>query len=183
MSELAAINAQGCLVHCASLRLRRGELDSRLEFLDTETDEAKRQEAGEDRQVELTERAIAVRDALREDPVTAQLTDWLRLSEQTIKGTAGLCRLLWFEQRSLSSAPEARRGTVSGTPRNDQGTIHRMLAEASVTEFDSRLERLDQAVKVNQVKLTVNDTQAYFWCGRGQAAELRRAYVERQTSE
>lgn len=64
--QLALAKVQRCSRDCAGLDVRRETLAAKLDALNAEADEIRRQQAGRDR-------VIAQRDALRADPVTSRL--------------------------------------------------------------------------------------------------------------
>ncbi|SOE85645.1 hypothetical protein SAMN05446935_6118 [Burkholderia sp. YR290] len=67
VARLARVTERRCAEPCPSLRIERATLAAKLEALDTESAEARRQEAAQDR-------ATAERDAAKADPVTGTLT-------------------------------------------------------------------------------------------------------------
>lgn len=65
-SQLAVANARYCAGNCALLEARRVTLATRVDALDAEADDIRRQQVADDR-------VTARRDALRADPVTSRL--------------------------------------------------------------------------------------------------------------
>jgi hypothetical protein len=65
-AQLATANARYCAGNCATLEARRTTLAARVDALNAEADDIRRQQAADDR-------ATARRDALRADPVTSRV--------------------------------------------------------------------------------------------------------------
>jgi hypothetical protein len=93
-AELARANARRCVGDCPSLRVARLSLDAKLDALNIEADQAKRQQAIEDREREETARITVTRDALRDsvsrDPVTDRLATALGVTTARIDLASGL---------------------------------------------------------------------------------------------
>jgi hypothetical protein len=81
--QLALARARRCSRDCAGLDVRRETLAAKLDALNAEADEIRRQQAGRDR-------VIAQRDALRADPVTSRLATLLGVSTAHVDVLSGL---------------------------------------------------------------------------------------------
>jgi len=73
ITALAIANTRRCRDDCQAIRLSRISLTAKLDALNTEADESRRQLAIDDRRTDLVDRAAALRDAQRDDPVTVRL--------------------------------------------------------------------------------------------------------------
>ncbi|MFC5431870.1 hypothetical protein ACFPTO_24205 [Paraburkholderia denitrificans] len=81
--ELALAKAQHCSRNCGWLDMRRTTLAARLDTLDAEADDIRRQDAERDR-------TISQRDALLADPVTARLAALLGVDTTRVELLSGL---------------------------------------------------------------------------------------------
>lgn len=85
VTDLARIDARRCSGGCPSAAAHKAKLNAQLVALDTETAEAKRREAEEDRLVARVEHAEALRESLRADPVASQIAPWLGTTAQLLE--------------------------------------------------------------------------------------------------
>lgn len=85
VADLAGIDARRCAGGCPSAAAHKAKLSAQLLALDTETAEAKRREAEEDRLVARVERDEALRESLRADPVASQIAPWLGTTVQLLE--------------------------------------------------------------------------------------------------
>lgn len=83
MAQLASANARYCVGHCVTLEGRRTTLVARVQALDAEARDIRREEA-------TTDRVTAQRDALRADPVTSRLAALLGVTESRVDLLVGL---------------------------------------------------------------------------------------------
>ncbi|TCK97128.1 hypothetical protein [Paraburkholderia sp. BL9I2N2] len=81
--ELALAKVRHCSRDCAGLEARRVTLAAKVDALNAEADEIRRQQAGHDR-------VMAVRDALRADPVTSRLATLFGVSTARVDMLSGL---------------------------------------------------------------------------------------------
>jgi hypothetical protein len=100
---LARRDMRRCVDDCPAAHARRATLSAQLAALTTEADEARRRETEEDRLHAQFDRAQALRESRRADPVTSRLADWLGTTEArltlllafacavVLEGAAGLC--------------------------------------------------------------------------------------------
>ena len=104
-TALAIANARRCRGDCPALRLSRISLEAKLNALNTETDESRRQLAIEDQRRDQMGRAAALNEAQRDDPVTVRLGVLLGttaarvdlLSGMAFAGVLeGIACLFWF---------------------------------------------------------------------------------------
>jgi hypothetical protein len=84
-ADLANANARRCAGNCPALKVRRTILAAQLAALDTETGEAKRREAEEDRRNEQADRHEALRAALRVDPVASSVAPLLGTTDSGLE--------------------------------------------------------------------------------------------------
>ncbi|WP_369050905.1 hypothetical protein [Burkholderia gladioli] len=82
-AQFSAANARHCIGDCAMLKARRVTLAARLDALNGEADDVRRQQA-------MTDRVTAQRDALLVDPVTSRLAALLGVTTGRIDLLSGL---------------------------------------------------------------------------------------------
>lgn len=82
-AQLASANARYCVGNCVTLQSRRATLAARLDALNAEADDVRRQQAA-------TDRVTAQRDALLVDPVTARLAALLHTTTVRVDLLTGL---------------------------------------------------------------------------------------------
>ncbi|KVK77170.1 hypothetical protein [Burkholderia sp. MSMB1498] len=82
-AQLASANARYCVGNCVTLESRRATLTARLDALDAEADDVRRQQAA-------TDQVTVQRDALLVDPVTAQLAALLGTTTSRVDLLTGL---------------------------------------------------------------------------------------------
>lgn len=82
-AQLATANARHCVENCVTLESRRATLAARLDALNAEADDARRQQA-------MTDRVTTQRDALLVDPVTARLAALLGTTTARVDLLTGL---------------------------------------------------------------------------------------------
>ncbi|MFM0190135.1 hypothetical protein PQR25_30500 [Paraburkholderia nemoris] len=108
-AQLATLNARYCTGICTTLEARRTSLAARVDALNAEADDIRRQHAADDR-------VTARRDALRADPVTSRLAAFLVVPASRIDllfGSLfaavleGVACLLWAVALRPSSLPVA----------------------------------------------------------------------------
>ncbi|CAG4925553.1 hypothetical protein [Paraburkholderia saeva] len=131
IAQLATVNARYCTGICAALKARRTTLTARVDALNAEADDIRRQQAADDR-------VTARRVALRADPVTSRLAALLDVPASRIDllfGSLfaavleGVACLLWavaLRPSSLSVAVGARTlevATVSGSVGTTPPTV------------------------------------------------------------
>ncbi|ARK40489.1 hypothetical protein [Burkholderia pseudomallei] len=82
-AQLASANARYCAGNCATLNARRVTLAARLDALNAEAEDVRRQQA-------MTDRVTAQRDALLADPVTSRLAAFLGVAVARVDLLSGL---------------------------------------------------------------------------------------------
>ncbi|BBA42634.1 MULTISPECIES: hypothetical protein [Burkholderia] len=82
-AQLAAANARDCIGNCPTLNARRVTLGARLDALNAEADDLRRQQT-------ITDRVTAQRDALLVDPVTSRLATLLGVTTTRVDLLSGL---------------------------------------------------------------------------------------------
>ena len=196
-ARLATVNAQRCTGNCTAQEARRVTLTAKLDALEAEAGELRRQHSADDR----TE---ARRDALLADPVTVRLAALFGTSVARVDLLSGLAFaavlegvacLLWTV--TLRSRPPvlAVPATVAAVTVNHppvtvshvpESGSHVVEAESPppvsepVTPLpvgespDSDVTPLAQAVAAGQVRPTVADIRRFLGISQARAAALRR---------
>jgi hypothetical protein len=131
-AQLTAADVRRCVRDCPSLRVRRASLTARLDALDVEASEIRRQEA-------VTDRVTAQRDALLADPVTSRLAGLLGTTAPRIDLLSGLmfasvlegvACLLWILTLGAPPLPESALVVGESTP----SAVVPVAAMTAVTE-------------------------------------------------
>jgi len=125
-AQLATAHARYCVGNCATLEARRTTLAARVEALNAEADDIRRQQADDDR-------TTARRDAVRADPVTSRLAALLGIPVTGIDllfGSLfaavleGVACLLWTLALRPSSLPVVTEvATVTGSADTTAPTV------------------------------------------------------------
>ena len=114
--QVAAADARRCTRDCPGLRARHASLAARLDALNAEASDIRRQEA-------LDDRVTTERDALLDDPVTSRLAALLGATASRVDLLSGLtfaavlegvACLLWM--LTLGASPSPALASVVGTP-------------------------------------------------------------------
>lgn len=205
-ADLAGLSGQRCTRGCATLHANKIALSARLDALNVEADEAKRWERAEDRAVAQADRVTTLRDAARDDPVTARLAAWVGMTAEkanlavalafavVLEGMACLCwyialrpcvPLATVENSSVTSITTAN-GTESHVSASCSHAAAHELAETtpefSQTGHDDKLLQLNRDLAAGRVRATVADIRRHLACSQARAAALRRQIGELQTS-
>jgi hypothetical protein len=164
-TALARANARRCFGDCPSLRVARLSLDAKLDALNIEADQAKRRQAIEDREREETARITVARDALRDsvrdDPVTSRLAVSLGVTAASLDLASGLvfaavlegvACLFWF--LALESSPPARMQTPAHDPVTDADRDAASVAPAVTSEVTSGVVTPGDSLAVSTVTPT-----------------------------
>jgi hypothetical protein len=173
---LAAKSQVHCGDGCSTLRVKVISWRARLDALNAEADDVKRWQVQQDRQA-------ALKDAVRDDPVTMRLATWLDVTVIQIglvtsllfsfilEGMACLCWYLAFRLRDVSvTQPVVQLVTaVPELTRSGNVDVTRPLSE-----LDSKVEELIREVRAGRLKLTVNGVRDYCRCAQKKATELKR---------
>lgn len=198
--QLALAQARHCARDCTVLDGKRATLAAKLDALNAEADDIRRNEARRDR-------AATRRDALRADPVTSRLAVILGVSRARIELLSGLgfaavlegvACLLWtvaFRSPQSSPAlsatavvPAAREAAAPAvTPGHARETVSRetgagshvppdadtaMLPRTGLADDD--VMQLARDVADGRVRPTVADIRVHLGCSQARALALRR---------
>jgi hypothetical protein len=90
VTDLAAAKSRRCSSDCTAARLKRASLAARLDALNIEVDEARRQEMTDDRYAAQADRVSALRDAARADPTTTRLAGLLGIAPARVDLLSGM---------------------------------------------------------------------------------------------
>jgi hypothetical protein len=191
---LALIDNRRCDGNCTSGHLRRVTLTATLDALAIEADEAKRREAAEDRQAVLVDRTLQMRNTMRDDPVTARLSDLTGLGRTSVSLLLGLVYagvldgigvLGWYlvmpvRRRggdAVTAAVVAASSDVERVPIEADKAVHtdnRITPCCPDNEIDTQLMHLMRDVSEGKVKATVAGIRNYLGCAQETAVKLRR---------
>lgn len=202
--ELALAKAQRCSRNCRWLDVRRVMLTTKLDALESEADDIRRQDTESDR-------AAAQRDALLADPVTARLAALLGVGTARVDLLSGLgyaavlegvACLLWslaLRPPSLALAPVMTPATLAPLPAETtkvrptvtpvtQGRAaaprSHALGEDPLTpsvdtvRADDDAVRLAQAIAAGRVRPTVANIRNYLGCSQAKASALRKQVIQ-----
>ncbi|WP_247570051.1 hypothetical protein ACQZ3V_01845 [Ralstonia pseudosolanacearum] len=196
-ARLGATNVQRCAGNCTSLEARRVTLTAKLEALEAEAEDIRRQQAAGDR-------AVTRHDALVVDPVTARLAALLGTTDARVDLLSGLafaavlegvaCLLWTLTLRPRPPAPRVPPVVAPITPSGSavmashvpESGSHECEAErhAPVGEpvtpllggesLDPDVMQLSQAIAAGLIRPTVVDIRRHLGCSQARAAALRR---------
>jgi hypothetical protein len=144
-TQLAAANVRRCVRDCPGLRVRLASLTARLDALNAEVDEIRRQEA-------VGDRVMAQRDALLADPVTSRLAGLLGTTAPRVDLLSGLmfasvlegvACLLWM--LTLRAAPLPVPAPVVSEPSSSVVTaVATVTAVTQPVVTDTAKNRVDE---------------------------------------
>ncbi|WP_066731104.1 hypothetical protein [Cupriavidus sp. D384] len=190
--QLARANARGCQRDCESLEALRVTLAAKLDALNAEADEIRRHQATNDR-------AMAQRDAMATDPVTARLAGLLGTTGARIDLLSGLAFaavlegvacLLWTVglqsrpqapdpllrpapiNRSHASAPASQK-VVTNSRRPEAPPVSSLVGMKS-GYTDADVAQLAQDIAAGLVRPTVAEIRRHLGCSQARATALRR---------
>lgn len=179
--QLAIADARRCPRECAALKVRQIALAARLDALNAEADDVRRQQVVDDRGAQR-------RDALMVDPVTGRLAALLGTTVSRVDLLSGLtfaavlegvACLLW------SVALEPRQTTVTTpsvispvTSGHEPITPNHGTVNAPVSPADTEVMRLARDVAAGSVRATVSDIRRHLGCSQAKATALRRQLSE-----
>ncbi|CAJ0701007.1 hypothetical protein [Ralstonia wenshanensis] len=171
VTDLARINARGCAGDCPSVTAHKAKLSAQLAALDAEAVEAKRREAEEDRMVARVERAEALRESLRADPVASQIALWFGTTAQRLELVQAVAFAVVLEGAAimgwLLAAAQWQRTRQRGAIALDDpkmvvqllaGPVPAVEAVATVTEPVTTAERV--AIESARWASTMSDDDA-----------------------
>jgi hypothetical protein len=199
-AERAAVVAQ--LVTVKTLARQR-VLSARLEALDAEAGEVRREQAAIDRARTLEDRTHAERDTARNDPATARIAALLAvpvarvdllsglLFAAVLEGVACFCWLLAIRPRETAAArdsiPEGVTQPVTApvTPGQTNVTAG---ATGEFSDADTRAPadladdaaRVQSAIATGRLRGTVAEIRRFLGCSQARASELRRQLANRE---
>jgi hypothetical protein len=183
--QLAVADSLRCERDCPLLRVRRVALAARLDALNAEAEDVRRQQEVDDRRIEQ-------RDALTADPVTAKLAVVVGTTISRVDLLSGLAFaavlegvacLLW----SLALRPPESTVAVppvSGTTGSGHACVtpgHGFVT-APVTPADTEIARLARDVAAGKVRATVSDIRCHLGCSQAKAIALRRQLAEQAST-
>lgn len=189
IATLAVANARRCVRDCAQLQVRRVSFTARLDALDAEADEIRRQQTFDDRNATRQE-------TLRDDPVTARLATLLGAPPARVDLFAGLafaailegvaCLFWWIalQPRSPVTAGTATvRATVTANRKASNGasirtvTKPRAVSSDSVAPADIEVTQLARDIAAGHLRPTVSSIRRHLGCSQAKASALRRQLV------
>jgi hypothetical protein len=208
--QLAWLDARRCSRDCAGGDARRVTLAAKLDALNAEADDVRRQQATDDR-------VTAQRDALLADPVTSRLAALLDMSASRVDLLSGLvfaavsegvACLLWTVALRPSSLPTAANMTPVTRPavtpaaaNHADGTVSReapaesravmtgshaprgnpITPEPDSAPTGSEVTQLAHAIAAGNVRPTVAEIRRHLGCSQAKAATLRRQVADLMT--
>jgi len=195
-ARLAAVDAKRCTGDCRTLGSRRVTLAAKLDALNAEADDVRRDEVARDR-------VTVLRDALRADPVTSRLAALLGMTTTHVDLLSGLtfsavlegvACLLWTIALRSSPLPASATAvtppevalqseTVTNLTRVTQPAVtvisavtpchvSKTVRHEGVTDDD--VTQLARDVTAGIVRPTVSDIRRHLGCSQSRAAALRR---------
>jgi hypothetical protein len=181
--QVAVADAQRCTQDCAALRVRQVSLEARLDALDAEAGEVRRQEAAADRETSRVE-------ALRDDPVIARLATVLPVPAARLDLFAGLtfaavlegvACLLWYlasQTRVPSTSEEVNTSVVAEPVVTDSTAAIKDATAATkpnpVTSAESEIAALLRDIEDGLLQPTVSGIRRHLRCSQAKATALRR---------
>ncbi|WCM20072.1 hypothetical protein NDK50_00905 [Paraburkholderia bryophila] len=193
-TKLALIDNHRCGSTCADARLRRATVIATLDELQTEADEAKRRELLADRRAALDDRTIRQRDAMRADPVAAQLAALTGIDEDRVMllldliyaavldGIGVLGWYLALSGRLYDGRPAYATTVAIGNGMGSDPVATEVGSDADgpaarstvLSGADAELAQFMRDVADGKVKPTVAGIRNYLGCSQQKAAKLRR---------
>lgn len=190
-TQLAVANARRCSRDCPVVQIRRASLAAKLDALDAEAGQVRRQHARDDRVMEQ-------RDALTADPVTARLATLLGTTVVRVDLMSGLAFaavlegvacLLWMlalpSRPPASPVPSVAMPVTAGhEPPADSHTAVSTPVTSSAPGHTpaSELAQLARDVAAGHVRTTVADIRCHLRCSQARAVALRKQLTETATS-
>jgi hypothetical protein len=203
--QLALARAQRCSRECPLLDARRVTLAARLDALEAEADDIRRQNSERDR-------TRSQRDALLADPVTSRLAASFGVTTARVDLLSGMMLaavleavscLLWTIALQPSALPDAVTVVTNATPASvapvmnvtaptvsDAAPSHGGIAgghaprDDPVTPLpvamtpDDELTRLRRDITAGRVRPTVADIRRHLGCAQARASALRRQLAD-----
>ncbi|MFM0335030.1 hypothetical protein [Paraburkholderia fungorum] len=183
--QLAIADSQRCERDCPMLKVRRVELAARLDALNAEADDVRRQQTADDRRIEQ-------RDALTADPVTAKLAVILGTTVSGVDVLSGLALavvlegvacLLWSLTLRPPQSVVVTPSVIDATsPGHDPVTPGRGVVDMPVTLAETEVMTLAREVAAGTVRATVSDIRRHLGCSQAKATTLRRQLAEQAST-
>ncbi|MCL1618262.1 hypothetical protein [Ralstonia pseudosolanacearum] len=186
---LATANARRCSGNCTALQARRVTLTAKLDALEAEASEIRRRQSADDR-------AMAARDALIADPVTARVAALLGTTVNRVELLSGLAFavvlevvacLLWTvtlrTRPPVTDVPPVAASHVPEPASHEPEAVSHAPVSEPVTPLPigkstgPDVMTLAQAVAAGQVRPTVADIRRHLCCSQARATTLRRQLV------
>jgi len=177
VARLARVTERRCAEPCPSLRIERATLAARLDAIDVEATEAKRQEAAQDR-------ATAERDAAKADPVTGTLTAFGIPSGRVdllaglafaavLEAVACFCWLLALRPVE-SRKPNTGAAVTLVTEHGNAVTLKPLEPSPTVIDAPDDVTRVTAEIAAGRLRATVTDIRKYLGCSQARAAAIRK---------
>ncbi|MFP3647578.1 hypothetical protein [Paraburkholderia sp. SIMBA_054] len=181
VSRLARVTERRCAEPCPSLRIERATLAARLDAIDAEATEARRQEAAQDR-------ADTARDAAVADPVTGAVTAF-GIQPGRVDLLAGLTFAAVLEAVAcfcwlLALRPVESLKPNAGAAVTPVTAVSHAMTEApidpgqpvepAVIEASDDVTRVTTEITAGRLRATVTDIRKYLGCSQARAAAVRK---------
>ncbi|GJH05000.1 hypothetical protein [Paraburkholderia terrae] len=181
VSRLARVTERRCVEPCPSLRIERATLAARLDAIDAEATEAKRQEAAQDRSDAARATAVA-------DPVTGAVTAFGIQSGRVdlvaglafaavLEAVACFCWLLAFRPVE-SLKPNIGAAVTPVTEVSNDVTEESIgpapAVEQPVIEAADDVTRVMTEIAAGRLRATVTDIRKHLGCSQSRAAAIRK---------
>ena len=195
-AQLAAVDAKRCTGDCRTLDSRRVTLVAKLDALNAEANDVRRNEVARDR-------VTVLRDALQADPVTSRLAALLSTTTARVDLLSGLAFaavlegvacLLWtialrssplpasatavtppevaLQSETVTNLTRVTRPAVAVISAVTPCHVSETLSHEGVTDDD--VTQLARDVTAGIVRPTVSDIRRHLGCSQSRAATLRR---------
>lgn len=183
-TELMSKSQIRCYRGCETLNVKLTNLKATLEMLDAEADGFRRWQAAKDSQDDL-------KDAIRDDPVTAQLAAWSGMTVTQmglvrsllfaviLEGVACLCWYVTFQMRDSSVTQKVTPQVADILEATNDVNIE---VTSSTSMTDREVEELAKEVMNGQLNLNVKDVRKRCRCAQKKAAVLTRLIEVRLNS-
>jgi hypothetical protein len=179
-AALARANAQRCVHDCTTLRVRRVSLAAKLDALEAESDEVRRERAAEDRHT-------AQRETLRDDPVTSRLGTLLSVSLAHLDLFAGLafaavlegvaCLFWWLVWQSPKSAVGRVIAMTQPVIDSSEPVTASPASNDPVTPVETEVTKLVRDIAAGLVRPTVSGIRQHLGCSQAKASALRKQLI------
>ncbi|NKJ47192.1 hypothetical protein CIC12_10645 [Burkholderia sp. SG-MS1] len=202
VTDLARTEARRCIGSCPAIAVRKAKLGAQLAALDAEMDGVKRREVEDDHLAAQAERADALRESQRADPVVSQVAAWVGTTEPRLELAqaavfavvlegAAIMGWLWVAQvcsRTSAREPVAPK-LVEGTAPvacDEPAIFATGTVEAATpavvsagSDDDCVLGDIHAAVTAGRLKPTQAAIREFLECGQATAGRFARLYRTR----